>query len=199
MTRNSEPSFEHDAVIYQWSAPVHDATNNASFTCLLRGLHGLMHVKLNKQLRSNLYTWQVISSSPIKLALGQYLAKPYYGWYFSLQQSFCSNANVPFTSLPATSKYTILMFQRKNKSCNCQYCDGIVESKLNRLHKLWTKYRSYWFCESLHAGQFLFFKGEQMKNKAINTLLERQITLTSCTFYFLAKSVTDETAKDTKI
>lgn len=91
--------------------------------------------KTAQSTESNLYTWQVISSLPIKLTLGQKLARPYYGWYSSLWQS-CSHAKIPLASLPATSKYNVLMFQRKNKSCNCQYCDGIVNSKLNQLHKL---------------------------------------------------------------
>lgn len=102
---------------------------------------------------SNLYTWQVMSSLPVKLILGQKLARTYYGWYSSLWQSPCSHAKIPLACLPATSKYNILMFQRKNKSCNCQYCDGIVNSKLNQLHKLWTKYGFYYLCDRLYTGQ----------------------------------------------
>ena len=95
-----------------------------------------MCVKQLSQLRRNVYTWVggiVITRKPGSGSeIGEAIP-----WLVSLPLAvILLNAKIPHTCLLATSKYKVQTFQRENKSCNCQNSDGIVESKLNQLHKL---------------------------------------------------------------
>lgn len=133
---------------------------------------------------------------------GTDIGKTASGLVFLLLATIFFKCQIPLAALSATSKYNISMFLEQNKSCKCQYWDGIVKSKLNQLCRLWAGMSSLVSVTIyLNTGQFCFVflrRANENQRDYKHSLLERgppphsQAVFNLC---FLAKSVMDEIAK----